>query len=314
METCAKYAYEVFKEGSFTKAAKKLYISQPSLSAAISRLEGELGFQIFDRSKVPCALTREGRIYIESIEEIRESEEIMKRRIRELADVHHGSISVGGASLASYMILPEVCREFHKKHPRISVTLDIGNKGTKLSDKLDEKELDVMVTYFTNNPKYVIEPLVEERLVIAMNRNMKGAEKLAHLALSRDEILSGNYNKDAEIENTDIFRGIEFIEFGKKSDTGQRMSKILGDYKPSRYKVQNAIHSEIHYNLMSEGISAALITTLTIAQKPYNSDILFFMPKSEESYRTVYLAYSKLSSENPLLKSFLSIAKSIYSK
>jgi DNA-binding transcriptional LysR family regulator len=74
METVAKYAYEVYKKGSFTKAARSLYISQPSLSAAISRLEAELGFRIFDRTTIPCSLTPEGRIYIESIEEIHESE------------------------------------------------------------------------------------------------------------------------------------------------------------------------------------------------------------------------------------------------
>ena len=74
METSAKYAYQVYKKGSFTKAAQELYVSQPSLSAAISRLEEELGFRIFDRSTIPCSLTSEGRIYIDSLEEIIEAE------------------------------------------------------------------------------------------------------------------------------------------------------------------------------------------------------------------------------------------------
>ena len=68
METVATYAYQIYKKGSFTKAAKELYISQPSLSAAISRLESDLGFRIFDRSTIPCSLTAEGRVYIESLE------------------------------------------------------------------------------------------------------------------------------------------------------------------------------------------------------------------------------------------------------
>ena len=67
METIAKYAYEIYKKGSFTKAAKDLYISQPSLSAAISRLENDLGFRIFNRSTIPCSLTAEGRIYADGI-------------------------------------------------------------------------------------------------------------------------------------------------------------------------------------------------------------------------------------------------------
>ena len=56
METVAKYAYEIYKTGSFTKAAKELYISQPSLSAAISRLEGDLGFRILTARKFPALL------------------------------------------------------------------------------------------------------------------------------------------------------------------------------------------------------------------------------------------------------------------
>ncbi len=98
METIAKYAYKVYKKGSFTKAAKELYISQPSLSAAILRLEKELGFCIFDRSTIPCSLTAEGKVYMESLEEIFESESNMRKRIGELSDIDHGKITVGGSS------------------------------------------------------------------------------------------------------------------------------------------------------------------------------------------------------------------------
>ena len=54
MEQAAKYVYRVFQEKSITKAAEKLFISQPALSAAIARHEKELGFQIFNRSTIPC--------------------------------------------------------------------------------------------------------------------------------------------------------------------------------------------------------------------------------------------------------------------
>jgi DNA-binding transcriptional LysR family regulator len=311
MEISAKYAYEVYREGSFTKAAKKLYISQPSLSASISRLEAEMGFQIFDRSKIPCSLTPEGRIYIESIEEIIESENNMKSRIKALRDTQHGSISVGGSSFASYMILTKICSEFYKKHPKINVTIDIGNKGSsELTEKLENKELDVLVTYSNQDTKYITEPILEERLVIAMNKKLVPREDIRRLSLSREEILRGDYSPEREIEDTSIFRGIEFLDFSRKGDTGRRMAKILGDYKSSRYKIQNARHSEMHYNMMCAGIGATITTTLAIAQKPLDEDILFFMPKSEESYRTVYLAYSIYSSENPLVASFLSVAKS----
>ena len=72
------------------------------------------------------------------------------------------------------------------------------------------------------------------------------------------------------------------MEYGEHSDTAERMAKILSAYKPSRYKIQNARHSEMHYNLMCAGIAAVITTTPTIEQKPYDENILFFMPKCEE--------------------------------
>ncbi|MBE6549798.1 MAG: LysR family transcriptional regulator [Ruminococcaceae bacterium] len=319
METIAKYAYQVYKRESFSKAAKDLYISQPSLSAAISRLENELGFRIFDRSTLPCSLTPEGRIYIESLEEIMESENNMRKRITAISDTDHGYITVGGSSFASYLILSEICDEFYKKHPKINVTLDIGNVGNHefLLEKLDNHELDILVAYIDPRKKYtkyISEPFFEERLVIAMNKKMNGAEKLRHLALTRDEILTKSYYPDREIEDTSIFGDIEFLSFPRRSQTEQRMVKILGNYKTSHYEIQNARHSEMHYNLMSAGIGAVLTSSLAIAQKPYDENILFFMPKSEDSYRKVFLVYNYSSKNNPLIKSFINVAKSIYLK
>lgn len=314
METIAKYAYQVYKDGSFTKAARTLYISQPSLSAAISRLENELGFRIFDRSTIPCSLTVEGRIYIESLEEIFESENNMRKRIKDLSDTDRGSITVGGSSLASYLLLSEICSEFYRSYPKIRVTLDIGNIGSSqfLFDKLDNNELDILMDY-TYDTKYTAEPICEERMVIAMHRKTLGAEKLRRFALTRDEILTKSYSPDREIEDTSIFSEIEFLEFPRRSDTDQRMSKILGNYRASHYKIQNARHSEMHYNLMCAGVGAVLTTSLAIAQKPYDEDLLFFMPKSEESYRKIFFLYNNSAKNNQLIQSFIKVAKNIYS-
>ena len=317
METVAKYAYEVYKKESFTKAAEALYISQPSLSAAISRLEKKLGFNIFDRSSIPLSLTTEGRIYIESIEEITESENNMRKRIRELSDIDHGSIIVGGSSYASYLIMSEICGEYYKKNPKITVTLDIGNIGNSqvLLEKLYNNEIDILITYSKQHSRCVTESLLEERLVIAMHKKMQGAKELQHLAMTREEFLTKNYSPDREIEDMSIFRNIEFLDFSRKSDIGKRMARLFGDYKASHYKIQNARHSEMHYNLMRAGIGAVVTSTLGVEQKLYeDEDILFFVPKSEDSYRKIFLAYNSSSKNNPLIKNFIKVAKEIYSK
>ena len=52
-----EYIYEVYKEKSFSKAAAALFISQPSLSANVKRVENRIGYPIFDRSTKPLQLT-----------------------------------------------------------------------------------------------------------------------------------------------------------------------------------------------------------------------------------------------------------------
>ncbi len=156
---------------------------------------------------------------------------------------------------------------------------------------------------------------MEERLVIAMHKKMQGAKELQHLAMTREEFLTKNYSPDREIEDMSIFRNIEFLDFSRKSDIGKRMARLFGDYKTSHYKIQNARHSEMHYNLMRAGIGAVVTSTLGVEQKLYeDEDILFFVPKSEDSYRKIFLAYNSSSKNNPLIKNFIKVAKEIYSK
>ena len=69
-----RYVYEVYRERSFSRAAQKLYISQPSLSLMIKKAEERVGSPLFDRSTMPIGLTEAGRQYIRAAEQIMEIE------------------------------------------------------------------------------------------------------------------------------------------------------------------------------------------------------------------------------------------------
>ena len=69
-----EYVYEVYKEKSFSKAAQNLFISQPSLSANVKRIEKKVGYPIFDRSTKPLGLTECGEKYIQCVEKMHAAE------------------------------------------------------------------------------------------------------------------------------------------------------------------------------------------------------------------------------------------------
>ena len=71
-----EYVYAVYEEKSFSKAAQKLYITQPALSTAIKKVEKKIGSPIFDRSTSPIGLTPSGEVYIDAIEKLFALEQI----------------------------------------------------------------------------------------------------------------------------------------------------------------------------------------------------------------------------------------------
>lgn len=88
------YVYEVYKERSFSKAAANLYISQPSLSATVKKVEERIGSPIFDRSVSPIQLTEFGQHYIKAVEEIKDTQSRFANYLNDLNELKTGQIAI----------------------------------------------------------------------------------------------------------------------------------------------------------------------------------------------------------------------------
>ena len=86
MFTLKDYVLEVYKTGNFSRAAENLYISQPSLSASIRRLEKQIGEPLFDRSTHPVRLTPCGEAYIRTAQTIVAAEKNFENKIKKYLD------------------------------------------------------------------------------------------------------------------------------------------------------------------------------------------------------------------------------------
>ena len=92
-----EYIYAVYEEKSFSKAAQKLYITQPALSTAVKKVETRLGRPIFDRSTSPIGLTPSGEIYIDAIEKLYDLEENTVNQLNNLNGLLTGRLNIGGS-------------------------------------------------------------------------------------------------------------------------------------------------------------------------------------------------------------------------
>lgn len=311
MELSARYAYKVYENKSFSSAAKDLFISQPALSAAISRLEKELGFKIFNRTTNPLTLTPQGSIYIESLEEIMESESIMRQRIKKLSESNYNRITVGGSCLAAYHILPFLCAEFKKKYPSVSMQIDMGNIGTypNPKDNKRKRSVDVLVGHRFPHEQYKITPIIEETYIIAMHKNYPGAEKIMKYSVTLDELINKSYPEDKKIEDMSIFNHIKFFGMSKPSTPAIKMEKLLGNYQTVNCTVRNVLHSGMKFNLMQRGLGAIMTSDTIIKIYQHKSkDLIFFVPKSEEAKQSIYIAQDVSFEPSDASSNFMKLA------
>jgi len=118
------YFLEVAKQLHFRKAAETLSVAQPALSRQIAQLEDALGAELFSRTRRRVELTPAGRAFAARIEPVLRSLGAAGRELRSLALGETGHVRVAFNGLAMQTVLPDILREFNRRHPGIRVELN----------------------------------------------------------------------------------------------------------------------------------------------------------------------------------------------
>lgn len=111
----------------FTRAAEALYITQPSVSAAIQNLEGQYGVRLFNRVGRRIELTDAGRMLQPEAEKILQQVELTERGLKELNDLHKGELRLGASQTIGSYWLPRFISQFKQDYPGVRVDCTLGN-------------------------------------------------------------------------------------------------------------------------------------------------------------------------------------------
>ena len=174
-----QYVLTVLKEGSFTNAAKKLYVSQPSLSQIIKTAESNLGAPIFDRSTDPITLTPAGQLYVEAARQVTTISTNLRKQVEELSKEEFGTICLGISVQRGMELLPELYPRFKKRFPHVG--LELHEQGSATMEK-SVLEGGVGIALLTTSPRHeelVYDLIQEEQLVLIVNRECELAKRIA---------------------------------------------------------------------------------------------------------------------------------------
>lgn len=149
-----RYFLETAREGNMTRAAERLFISQPTMSKQLKELEQELGTKLFIRSNYNIKLTEAGMLLRDRAEDILSLMDKTLEEFRSLEEINSGDIFVGALESETMSVFAETVRDLQKMYPRIRCNIYSGNL-TDVCERLDKGLLDfAIVMSYVDLSKY----------------------------------------------------------------------------------------------------------------------------------------------------------------
>ncbi|MCS7149286.1 MAG: selenium metabolism-associated LysR family transcriptional regulator [Caldimicrobium sp.] len=118
---------KLFETKSFSKTAKALFLSQPTVTSHIKDLENHLGVKLFDRSTRSVLPSKASKIAYHYGRQILQLLKDMERDLIPYRDAKAGFIEIGGSTIPGQYILPPIVKEFREKYPEITIYLKVGD-------------------------------------------------------------------------------------------------------------------------------------------------------------------------------------------
>lgn len=301
-----KYVYEVYKERSFTKAAQNLYISQPSLSARIKKIEEIIGEPLFDRSTTPLQLTEVGKVYIEAAEEITQIEQRVENYINDLAGLKTGNLAVVASTLFAAYVVPSLITQFNQKFPDVHIQLIEGNTA-ELEEMLGSNALDFVIdNYHYDSILYNKELYCEENILLAVPKHFAVNEELGMYQLSYKNIKNKNYlNQKYPAVPLGRFADLPFIMLTQGNDTrtrGDRLCRNVG-FKPNIVLEFN--QQSTAYMASSTQLGATFISDILVSQLPTFENLVYYKLDGEEAKRKVFFYYKTHKYKTRVMEEFV---------
>lgn len=159
---------EVWHQKSFSRAAEKLRLTQPAVSAQIRSLEKEVGEQLFDRKGGKVTLTPAGRVFEPFAEHALDCQQHLLLMISEQRRSPRGEITISAQESTSLYVLPQVFAEFKKDCPRVALKIVRSEKARTIETLLNREADFGIVSLPLDDPRFTVKTIHEGRLVLAI--------------------------------------------------------------------------------------------------------------------------------------------------
>lgn len=280
----------VAKHQSFSKAARELFLTQPTVSAHIQNLEKELDTILVNRSNKSVTLTKSGEIlYTHAIYILNNCKKAIYD-IKEFSGKIEGVIDIACSSIPETYILPNFLKDFFNTYPDVKFNISHYDSRYAISEILNERISFGLVGSKVNNPQVEYIDLVADELILIVPFGL-------HIN-----------NKDGYIPVEELYK-LNFIM--RKEGSGTR-DLIFNTLEKNNISIDNLnILAHVESNeaikqMVSTGLGVSFISNISALDYIKNNKIGYYRIKNINFMRKFYFIYSKKKTFTPLEDKFLS--------
>ncbi|MDP3715776.1 MAG: LysR substrate-binding domain-containing protein, partial [Burkholderiales bacterium] len=186
-----RYIVAVARERHFGRAAETCFVSQPTLSVAVKKLEEELGVQLFERGSGEITVTPAGNRVVEQAQRVLEEAEKIKNLAKTSGDPLEGPLKLGVIFTIAPYLLPQLIPVLRRRAPKMPLMLEENYTAT-LSERLKRGDVDVAIVALPfSEPGITVTPLYDEPFVVAMAKThpWAGRKSIPADELARESLL-----------------------------------------------------------------------------------------------------------------------------
>ncbi|WP_432646164.1 LysR family transcriptional regulator [Mitsuokella sp.] len=272
---------QVAKDGTFSAAAKHLYISQPSLSQCIKKVETELGVRLFDRSQTPLTLTPAGKIYVRQAREILRIQKSLVQEVADLSELRTGSLTIGSSRTRSACFLIKPLVAFHQQYPGIHLSVREAPVRT-LEEYAASGDVDFALLYGTSGRRDLVSiPLCRERILLAVPKTHPLAARKSENPAVLPRI------SFAELSDEPF---IKLQPFRQMADVFDKLCLKTGTEPHVIFEANSIIEAA---ELCASGLGATLVTDMLVRSWRWREEAVFFELEEEVAERELLAVYSK---------------------
>ena len=301
-----EYVYEVYKAKSYSKAAEKLFITQPSLSLTIKKVETQIGSQLFDRSTTPIRLTDCGEEYIRCVEKIMDIENGFETYLSDLSDLKSGTLAIGASNFFASYILPPIITKFKSKYPRVAVNLIEANT-VHLEKYLHAGELDLIIdNYPFNEAIYQKHFFYQEQMILAVPVKFHYNKNAKKYCLTTEDIVNNRHlHSSIPAVPLDKFEDAPFILLRFGNDTRTRADRIFEEHGIKPNIVLELDQLATAYHTACNGMGITLISDTLVKETLPDPRVIYYKIDSVHTVRNIYFYHKTSKYITRAMKEFL---------